>query len=50
VAGLDRHRYRRVRVITGLGQQLQQRGEPGRVVADPTLASKAPSWSTSAMS
>ena len=26
-----------VRAVAGLGQQLQQRGEPGRVVADPAL-------------
>jgi hypothetical protein len=35
--GLDRHRHRRLRTIAGLGQQLQQLLEPGRVVTDAPL-------------
>jgi hypothetical protein len=37
VAGLDRHRDRIVRAVPGLDQQVQQCGEPGRIVVDPTL-------------
>jgi hypothetical protein len=36
-AGLDRHRDRRLRAVAGVGQQVQQGGEPGRVVADPAF-------------
>jgi hypothetical protein len=37
VAGLDRHRDRCLRSVARVGQQLQQRGESGRVVADAAL-------------
>jgi hypothetical protein len=36
-AGLDRHRDRRLLIIARVGQHLQQRGEPGRVVTDAAL-------------
>ena len=35
VVGLDRHRHRALGGVPGLGQQRQQRGEPGRVITDP---------------
>jgi len=36
-AGLDGHRDRFLGTVAGIGEHLQQRGEPGRVVADPAL-------------
>jgi hypothetical protein len=34
---LDRHRYRRLRAVAGLGQHLQQLAKAGRVVTDAPL-------------
>jgi hypothetical protein len=36
-AGLDRDRDRRLGAVTGVGEQLQQERESGRVVADASL-------------
>jgi len=36
-AGLDRHRDRRLRAVAGVGRQVRQGGEPGRVVAYPAF-------------
>jgi hypothetical protein len=35
--GFDRHRYRSLGSVAGPGEQFEQPGEPGRVVADPGL-------------
>jgi hypothetical protein len=42
VAGLDRHRDRCVGSVPGVGQQLQQGGEPGRVVTDSPFDQQGP--------
>jgi hypothetical protein len=39
--GLDRHRDRVVFGVAVLGEQFQQPGQPGRVVADPLTAQQA---------
>jgi hypothetical protein len=43
-AGLDRHWDRVVRGIAVGGQQLDQHGEPGGVVADPLSSHQPPVW------